>query len=265
MTIIDEPGIEYELRDQILHRIDQHERAHTRNHQTAVGPSEIGHPCDRRLAYRALNIEAANDEGGARWYPIIGTAVHAWLADAFGGHEGAVAEQRVHINHWLSGTGDLWLPDHGGIVLDWKIVGNAALKKYKEDGPGEQYRRQGHLYGVGWLRQGKPVAHVAIAFLPRANRLNQAYIWTEPMNVILAAETVTRYDTIAEIAITAGPAVLPLIPTADASCEWCPFYMPAVTDTTLACPGHAVSHLPRTAQAAAVPAEPGPTQEGPNP
>jgi hypothetical protein len=242
-----------DLRTKVIGRIAAHEAASPRSLQTAIGPSEIGHPCDRRLAYHALAVPPVND-GGVPWYPIIGTAVHAWLAAAFDGFEGAVAEQRVHVNDWLSGACDLWLPDHGGTVLDWKVVGNAALTRYTENGPGDQYRVQSHLYGVGWARAGRPVANVAIVFLPRANNLDRTLVWSEPFNPALAADAVARYDRIAEIAVTAGPAILPLIPTADANCSWCPHHVAAVTEVAEACPGHDASHKPRAALADPVPA-----------
>ena len=35
-----------------------------------------------------------------------------------------------------------------------------------------------------------------------------------------------------------GTALLPMLDTADAFCSWCPWWLPAATDSTEACPGH---------------------------
>ena len=52
-----------------------------RSRQREIGPSEVGEPCLRRLAYKVAGTEPTND-GGDPWRPVVGTAAHAWLADS---------------------------------------------------------------------------------------------------------------------------------------------------------------------------------------
>ena len=45
-----------------------------RSLQRAIGPSELGDPCDRKLAYRIAGIEPVNF--GDPWPAIVGTSIH---------------------------------------------------------------------------------------------------------------------------------------------------------------------------------------------
>src|SRR5207245_9046870 len=52
-----------------------------RSRQTHLGPSEIGHPRDRQVAAKLAGLgDRTQADGGPS---IVGTAVHASLADAF--------------------------------------------------------------------------------------------------------------------------------------------------------------------------------------
>lgn len=53
--------------------------AHERSLQQAIGASEIGTPCARRLGFQLAGIEKVNVESEAPWRPTVGTAVHTWL------------------------------------------------------------------------------------------------------------------------------------------------------------------------------------------
>lgn len=123
-------------------------------------------------------------------------------------------------------------------VIDWKIVGGQQLLKYKENGPGEQYRAQAHLYGRGWQRQGRRVDTVAVMFLPRDRELDKAHFWHEPYDEQVALDALTRVEGITKLIRSAGPAALPLLPTANVFCQFCPHFLPASTDIPSACPGH---------------------------
>lgn len=231
---------------------------HPRSQQTLPGPSEIGTPCVRRLGYKMLAVPAVNTDRGAAWKPTVGTAVHTWLQETFTGYNDRhkvdrfYLEQKVTCGYLngqpLKGTCDLY--DRAtATVVDWKIVGLAALKRYRVDGPGDQYRTQGHLYGRGFARLGLPVERVAICFLPQNGELTDMHLWSEPYDEQIALDALTRAEGIAQLTSGAGLDALPLLPTADAWCTYCPWRMPAATDLTEACPGHTTSpvSLPLTA------------------
>lgn len=214
-----------DLRDMVL----AYENSRDRSVQTNIGPSEIGKPCTRCLARHALGIPVERESRFADpWCAVIGTAVHAWLAEAAehsnetAGEEWWLTETRVHPHPDVmpsGGNADLYDVIRK-TVIDHKVVSPDRLKAYKRNGPGLQYRRQAHLYGLGYHRLGKPVENVAVAFWMRGGRLSDLYVWTEPYDPAFALEAITRYRTIREQALAIGPAILPHLP-ADPDCWDC--------------------------------------------
>lgn len=246
------------LRSELLHLITEQINNHPRSLQTRIGPSEMGTPCVRRIGYRLLDTPEANPRTAA-WKPTVGTAVHAWLEQAFTntnntGVERFYLEQTVTVGqvNGVDITGNCDLYDRvTATVVDWKVVGLAGLRRYKKDGPGEQYRTQAHLYGRGWRNAGLPVDTVAVMFLPQNGELADAHLWAEPYNEQIALDALTRVGGVAALTSAAGPAALPLLPTADSYCGYCPWYRADTTDLTRGCPGE---HGSASAHAVAAPA-----------
>jgi hypothetical protein len=223
---------------------------HPRSQQRELGPSEVGHQCLRRLAYRLLGTPVLNQSDGlAR---DIGTGYHARLAahllasnaidDRF------IAELDVEIPHRdgvIRGTCDAY-DASTRTVVDWKVVGTTPLRHYRTHGPGEQYRVQVHLYGVGVRHLGLPVEHVAVAFIPRCSgQLTDLHLWCEPFDEQVADDALRRLDAL-ECAVAAlGAAVLPALPTAPAFCHRCPWFVRDSVDAEGGCPGDPASLEPR--------------------
>jgi len=208
--------------------------------QTAIGPSGVGVPCDRRLTLEILAATQHNT-GVDKWAATVGTAVHTWLADVFTTHNQQLIaagqpprwllEQRVNIRTGLSGSCDLYdLQTH--TVTDWKTTGATRLRKYRAAGhPGQQYRYQAHLYGMGWANAGLPVRDVAVVFLPRSGVLRDTYYWTEPYDQTVAQAALDRMDGLlvgADIADSLGglDQFMRALPRDTDMCDYCPFYTP---------------------------------------
>ena len=217
-----------------------------RSTQVAIGPSQLGHPCVRRLAYKLMGHPECNANRTTVWGAVIGTSVHATLAEAFAqvndrlGRIRYLVEQRVEIRPGLRGTCDLYDFDRATAV-DFKIVSPAALKEYKLTDPGPTYRVQGHGYGTGITRLGLPVAHIAIAFLPRAADISGMHVWTEPYNPQIVTDALARHDAtvelICQLDVEHHPQRYTLIPrTANRLCLYCPYFK-AGPDTGVTCPG----------------------------
>ena len=208
----------------VLARIVSAITDHPRSQQRIIGPSELGIPCVRALLYKLAKWQEPEREPG--WKPTIGTAVHAWLEGIFEklSHEGWKTENRVIVGNIggedIGGTCDLFKPE---VVIDWKIVGPKQLSKYKVNGPGEQYRRQAHLYGRGWQNAGQPVKIVMIVFLPRDGELRDAYFWWEQYDENIALETLKRAERCIGLIETEGlQNALKLFPTCnDPWCRYC--------------------------------------------
>lgn len=221
-----------------------------RSQQKRIGPSEIGNPCARRIGYKLAGVAPVNG-GRVPWKPTVGTAIHAWLEEVFKRTNKFLADDgpRFLLETRVT-TGQICGEDIDGscdlydritaTVIDWKTVGSEALRKYKKNGPGDQYRIQAHLYGRGWENRGRPVDTVAIVFLPRDRELSESHFWHEPYDEGIAVKALDRVEGITKLINTMGPAALPLLPTADVWCRFCPYLspLPHATDIAEACPGH---------------------------
>lgn len=220
---------------------------HPRGLKVEAGPSEW-YECLRRFAYKLGDTPPARVREPA-WRPTVGTAVHAWLADAFVaenvslGWDRWLIETPLTIGEIAPGrliTGSCDLFDRlTGTVLDWKIPGPSSIKKYRSRrDPGYQYRTQINLYGLGWLNAGHTVNTVSIYFLPSAGELGDGYYWTEPFDLAVAATALARAQKTIKAADAVGwDTVITLSePVAD-NCTYCPWWKPESADLRTGCPG----------------------------
>ena len=218
-----------------------------RSLQVLPGPSELGTPCTRRLAYKAVDWEPKPNSDTDPWAAVQGTSVHAWMAAAYQGENDRcgyapyLVEHRVHLPGGISGSCDLY-DRHTGTVIDWKMTGQNRLREYRRDGPGPQYRAQAHLYALGLHLDGESPQYVADVFLPRGGRIDGLHVWTEPYNPQLAVEALKRYQAIRGFHLVLDPEANPqnwgLLPTADAHCAYCPWFLPRSDNLSRGCPGH---------------------------
>ena len=216
-----------------------------RSLQKAPGPSEIGDPCLRKLAYKLVGPPPVNTTVDP--LPSIdGTAFHNWVAPAVTAYNERIgrirfiAEQRVEVRAGLTGTFDVYDADTA-TVIDWKRPGKTRFNTYRTDGPSPQYRDQVHLYGMGAERLGLPVERVAIAFLARGALLSGLHLWHEPYNPGIAQAALDRYDqllcVINDLDLENNPERWSLIPATPSHCAWCPWWAANSTDLSVACPG----------------------------
>jgi len=208
-----------------------------RNHQTAIGPSELGGACDRRLGYRMLGTAKNNTDADplASW---IGTAVHAAIEQALADDPDWLCEIPVTLpGYGITGTLDAYhAPTR--TVLDWKVVGATTLRKTRLVGMSEQYRTQVHTYGLALDMAGTPVAEVAVAMIPRSGRMQDLHLWSEPLNPAVVEAALRRYEQIQTVVTIAGDKAPLALATGETFCQTCPWYLPGATDPAEACPGH---------------------------
>ena len=220
-----------------------------RSKQRSIGPSEVGGDCERKIGYRLLGVDSVNEPD--TWLAQIGTAVHAHLASIYEEANKAydnkryLIEHRIQVTDELGGSCDL-VDLENKVVIDWKVVGDSSLKRYKKDGVGNQYRTQAHLYAYGLLREGRDIEDVAIVFLPRGGSLRGMYVWTEPFDLNIAAEGVAKLQAAKSVVAAGGIQSLKLLRSSASFCHYCPFYLPASTDLSVGCPGGDVPTQPNT-------------------
>jgi hypothetical protein len=228
--------------DDIKAVIRSHESSRPRSRQTAIGPSEVGVSCGRRLAYKMLGVDPSNTDSDP-WAAIVGTSVHSWLGEAFAaeneriGVERWLTDVRVQIGPDLAGSIDLY-DKKSGTVVDFKVPGATSAKKSRNDGPSGQYVAQVNLYAAGLFAAGANVSTVALAFLPRSGMMRDFFLWSAPFDETVVHDAMTRLDALRSTTAALGLAALPLIPTADGPCHFCPYYLPGATEVESACPGH---------------------------
>ncbi|ASR84805.1 hypothetical protein SEA_HURRICANE_60 [Mycobacterium phage Hurricane] len=238
---------------------------HARSAQKALGPSEVGHPCARRLVTAMLEMPRINPEGDPlpAW---LGTAGHAkfedavlfdndrivdeWLRDReqrctvlreVTGADGVIdpdaeptyvgrwfSERRVQVSGGLAGTCDLF-DTWTGTVIDLKFPGATAFSTYKKHGPSPEYKVQAHCYGKGYRNAGFDVNRVAIWFIPRGGTLSSSFVWSEAYDEQIVADTLTKLNDIAlvlnDLDIEEHPERLALVPKHPHNCMFCPFFV----------------------------------------
>lgn len=183
-----------------------------RSQQRIIGPSEIGTACAHCLAAKLANWDEVEE---AAWLPWTGTAIHAQLERVFEPLPGWLTETRVSVGRIngveIKGTADLFhVPT--GTVADWKYVGTTTHRNAKK-GPSPVYRRQAHLYGLGFLRAGFDVKRVAICYLPRNGlTVRQSIWWEEDFDPTMALDALDRATSIAQ--------ALDAFPTIEERDEW---------------------------------------------
>lgn len=203
-----------------------------RSLQTAIGPSEVGVECDRRLAYKAAGTANVNFPDPLR--AMSGSGMHEVLAGYFrrldGGSGRYLVEQKVTYRG-LSGSVDLY-DRRRKVLVDWKSPLKAKVRKVPTDGPSHNYVTQVHIYGAGLLAAGEEVEHVALAYVPPDGTLNDMRLWSQRLNIALADKAIDRWESIRD-----NPDPASTTATPSRLCGWCPFYRPNSTNLNVACSG----------------------------
>lgn len=231
-----------ELANELTNIITEASRYTPRSQQVYIGPSEVGQECVRRLAYKLLDWEKANESGGGSWAANVGTAIHSFLEDIFSKFpEKYEVEQRVQIRANLSGTVDLFDKEKG-YVLDWKTTSPAGVKAKRSEGATSQQVTQVQLYGYGKAQQGVQVNKVGLIFLPTGGQITDMHIELYDYDENAALSALARLDSVYELLSTIdveeNPQMWPLIPaTPSRMCMYCPYYRPFSTDLSIACNG----------------------------
>jgi hypothetical protein len=224
-----------------------------RSVQKHLGPSELGHPCDRQVVAKMADAKVTNHVADP-WASIMGTAGHAFVAGAFewdNAHNDYLrwlVEQRVTPDpgpYPHPGTADLY-DAHERALVDHKFQGDSTRARLKSQGPPRHYLVQVLLYRRGYLNIGFPVDRVVIASWPRTkSTLDDLYVWShvptaadEQLVDDILVQTAFRQQVAAQV--RAGRINLMDVPAVpeDTECYFCSVYRPqAAYDGQYGCPG----------------------------
>jgi hypothetical protein len=220
-----------------------------RSVQRHLGPSELGHECDRQVVGKMAGVPVTNHVADP-WASIMGTAGHAYVAQAFDW-------DNLHNNYlrWLTearvtpdpgpgahpGTADLY-DTFFRCVVDHKFQGDSTRSRLRSQGPPRHYYVQLLLYRQGYLNMGLPV----IVSWPRTkSTLDDMYVWShvptpEDEQLVHDVLTQTQYRQLVADAVHAGRFDIMDVPAVpeDNECYFCGLYRPqAAYDGKYGCPG----------------------------
>jgi hypothetical protein len=186
------------------------------------------------------------------WPSIVGTAVHAWLAEAFrkentiNGVARWIPEHRVFPHPSYPGTADLY-DFYEKALVDHKVLGKTTMAKVMSpQGPPWYYVVQMLLYKRGYELLGLPVRRVVLAAWPRTSpTLDDLYCWERPASPAddeilqqVFAVTAARQQ-VAGMVLSGQIPIEQVRRTPSDDCFFCPVYRPqSALDGGPGCPGH---------------------------
>jgi hypothetical protein len=254
------PSTLAELRQVLM----DYEASRPRSMQKALGPSELGTPCQAQIA-RKLAGCPRRPVTAPTWAPWCGTQVHSGMEKVIAhwnrqlGRERWLAEARLVIHPGTDGSGsdairgssDAYDQDLS-MVVDWKYVGKTALTQLQrgqrmgkptEGQVSQEYRTQAHLYGYGQERAGRDVKWVRLVLLARSHDYDESGEWTERYRPEIAVAALDRYfatiDLLNALGVANNHDMIAAVPTAASrdACKWCPFNRPGQSNSWDGCPG----------------------------
>lgn len=169
--------------------------------QRHLGPSEVGHPCDRQVVGKMAGVSFGTASGNHLhdpWASFVGTAIHAMLEDVFKWDTAAPdpaksdSENGLHPGRWEPerrvtpdpqaasphpGTADLYDWKHRAVV-DHKCQSEGVRDKLKRSGPPAHYFFQMMLYAFGYMWEGFKVERVVLVSWPRTkSSMDDIYVY----------------------------------------------------------------------------------------
>lgn len=208
-----------------------------RSLQAALGPSEIGQGCRRRLAFRLAGTPIVNLPDPIK--ALFGTAMHALLAEAFeridGGSHRYLVEHRVSYQG-VSGKVDL-IDRYKRRLIDWKTTSLSRIKQYRRDGVPTNYVVQTCIYAEGAIAEGELIDDVVLVFIPRDGELKDIWAWATQPNKAVADDWIKRMHDIEHALSKSTTTPADIEATPGPMCGYCPNYRKSAADLSVACPG----------------------------
>lgn len=194
-----------------------------RNHQSEPGPSQFG-GCERRLGYHLATGQGNGGTDDSAWRPQVGTAVHAWLDEAFSA-DNKTSDRWLtsyRVTNPVPGTIDI-ADTHRRTAVDFKITGKTTRDKAARGVISDKYEVQLDLYALGLINDGYAIETVALLMLPASGSLSESVWYERPVDLDRAREAVNRRDRIkAMLSVAEVDKVLAVLSTSDDYCASCP-------------------------------------------
>jgi hypothetical protein len=236
---------------ELFYAYDNRRSTDNRSAQATMGPSEMGTPCDRRLALSLMRMPPVNP-GGDGWAAFVGTCIHAGLEQMFmwadAGTGRFAVEQRLEFPSDIVPKGTADLIDRTLFMLDdHKCQGRWSRNKLRTQGPSPTYRTQAHVYAYGARLKGEKIEKIAIISWPRDEAtLDDLYVHVEDYNPAIAKAAFERVE---EIKLDVDRRLNMVDPTLEDKarvaaefnvaddCRFCKYHMPGARSITQGCNG----------------------------
>jgi hypothetical protein len=214
------------LREIIIHDMTVAAAGASRGLQKEIGPSEIGEPCARQVAFKVAGVEK-NPSWQDPFPSIRGVAMHSWMEENLPKATWEL-ECSVDCGRGVVGTSDAYHKP-SLTVVDWKFLGATQHGEWLRGYLSTKYRVQAHTYGNGWAARGYRVDRVALAIFGVTKTLQDLYVWSEPWQPAIAEQALVRLDHVrsyvaATAASNSNRAPLLQVPaTPGGGCFFCPY------------------------------------------
>lgn len=186
------PDLAADIKAELMTMVRMYEEFQPRKMQLALGPSDLGVECDRRLAYKIAGVTGYNT--GDPWAAFVGSSIHARLEAVISKYAQRtqgdwLIEQMIQVTPEIRGKADLI---HGDLVIDIKSASPDVMRKLPDTGPRASYLPQIHSYAYGLNASGHEITKVAFAFVPRSGRLDDMYVWADHYRPEIAEKALAR-------------------------------------------------------------------------
>jgi hypothetical protein len=94
-----------------------------------------------------------------------------------------------------------------GTVIDYKSKSHTRLQEHRRHGPGQVYRVQGQLYGLGMHNAGFTVNQVMFMYIPRDGLFADITYQAETFDPQIGLDALTRANQLHSLATLLGPQV----------------------------------------------------------
>lgn len=221
------------LREEHVDNIRQEFIGSERSLQAAIGSSEIGWECDRRLAYRLHGTLKSNYTDPVR--ALTGTGWHLWLAETYQKINQRTGGYRYNVEYpcWyrnVVGHGDLY-DRKLQVVFDWKTTKKDRIKAMRKDNAVPQHYKVQVNHNALALRtqQFEQPEAVALMFIPIDGSLDDTWLWTDFPDDRIVDAAIDRVDALRLV----PPEQAAINPGRD--CAYCAWYDPKAMDPSKAC------------------------------
>jgi len=208
--------------------------SHSRSMQVELGPSDLGHPCDRKMIYALRRTPPVNLPDPMK--TTEGHGIHYYLAEYFRTLPGG----RYLIEHpvtYRGVRGNLDLFDrYRKRVVDWKSTQRSDLvRRYRREGLPQGYLTQIAIYVEGLREAGEEVVDAALVFIPRGAKdmtdVSAFIVQPEPER---ANAAIDRYANLSLVARGEAPAAT-IHDDVGHLCPYCPWYRPGFPTSDSGC------------------------------